>query len=59
MDAPHSEDLPGPPLLVAHLRSLDPQARSARERLEDRLGSALVWKLLFALAPRRSNRRAA
>jgi hypothetical protein len=59
MDAPHAEDFRGQPLLVAHLRSLDPQARSARERLEDRLGSALVWKLLFALAPPRSSRRAA
>jgi hypothetical protein len=46
-------------LLTAHLDSLDPEAVSARERLEDELGSELTRKLLFALAPHRPGRRAA
>jgi hypothetical protein len=49
----------GAQLLVAHFDSLDPRAASARERLEDELGSELVRKLLFALAPQRPSRRAA
>jgi hypothetical protein len=49
----------GAPLLVAHLESLDPRAVQARERLERKLGSELARKLVFALAPRRPNRRAA
>jgi hypothetical protein len=49
----------GAPLLVAHLRSLDPQAAPARERLEARLGRELARKLVFALAPRGSDRREA
>src|SRR4029079_2678751 len=40
----------GARLLVAHLESLDPQAVQARERLEERLGSELARKLVFALA---------
>ena len=46
-------------LLVAHLASLDPQAVQARERLEERLGHELARKLVFALAPHSSGRRAA
>ena len=46
-------------LLVAHLESLDPQAVQARERLEAQLGHALARKLVFALAPHASDRRAA
>jgi len=38
-------------LLAAHIDSLDPEAVSARERLELQLGSELTHKLLFALAP--------
>jgi len=49
----------GARLLVAHLESLDPQAVQARERLEERLGSELARKLVFALAPNSSGRRAA
>ena len=49
----------GAPLLVSHLQSLDPQADSARERLEARLGHDLARKLVFALAPRGSERREA
>jgi hypothetical protein len=46
-------------LLAAHLVSLDPEAVPARERLEVELGSELARKLLFALAPSRTGRRAA
>jgi hypothetical protein len=49
----------GARLLVAHLESLDPQALQARERLEERLGNELARKLVFALAPQSSGRRAA
>lgn len=41
----------GARLLAAHLDSLDPEAVSARERLELQLGRELTRKLLFALAP--------
>ena len=46
-------------LLAAHLESLDPEAVPARERLEVEIGSELARKLLFALAPGRTGRRAA
>ena len=46
-------------LLAAHLESLDPRATPARERLEEQLGHELARKLVFALAPHRSGRRAA
>ncbi len=46
-------------LLSAHLDSLDPDAVSARERLEDEIGIELARKLLFALAPGPAGRRAA
>lgn len=46
-------------LLVAHLESLDPQAVQARERLQESLGIELARKLVFALAPHGSDRRAA
>jgi hypothetical protein len=49
----------GARLLAAHLESLDPRAVPARERLEERLGPELARKLVFALAPPRSGRRAA
>ena len=49
----------GARLLVAHLQSLDPKALSARERLELQLGDELTRKLVFALAPHGSGRRAA
>jgi hypothetical protein len=49
----------GARLLLAHLESLDPQALQARERLEERLGSELARKLVFALAPHASGRQAA
>ena len=49
----------GPRLLVAHLESFDPQTLQARERLEIRLGNELARKLVFALAPHGSGRRAA
>jgi hypothetical protein len=40
-------------LLAQHLQSLNPEAVSARERLEEELGSELARKLVFALATRR------
>jgi hypothetical protein len=49
----------GARLLAAHLESLDPQAVSARERLDERLGNELAHKLVFALAPQSQTRRAA
>jgi hypothetical protein len=49
----------GARLLAAHLRSLDPKAVSARERLDAKLGDELARKLVFALARHGSDRRAA
>jgi hypothetical protein len=49
----------GERLLIAHLESLDPCAVQARERLEACLGHKLAHKLVFALAPHGSDRRAA
>ena len=49
----------GAQLLVQHLQSLDPKAVPARERLDLQLGEELARKLVFALAPHSSNRRAA
>jgi hypothetical protein len=49
----------GPRLLAAHLESLDLQAVQARERLDVKLGDELARKLVFALAPHKSGRRAA
>jgi hypothetical protein len=49
----------GARLLVAHLQSLDPKAVPARERLDEQLGDKLARKLVFALAPHGSGRRAA
>ena len=39
-------------LLAAHCASLDPATRTARERLEEKLGPELARKLVFALAAR-------
>lgn len=36
-------------LLIAHMRSLDPDEPTARERLEHALGEQLVEQLLLAL----------
>jgi hypothetical protein len=46
-------------LLMAHIESLEPEAASARRRLELQLGRELTHKLLFALAalPTRPQRR--
>jgi hypothetical protein len=49
----------GSRLLAAHLQSLDPKAVPARERLDALLGEKLARKLVFALAPHGSDRRAA
>jgi len=49
----------GPELLAAHLDSLDLRAVQARERLDVKLGDDLARKLVFALAPPKSSRRAA
>jgi len=49
----------GAQLLVAHLDSLDPRAVPARRRLEVKLGDDLARKLVFALAPPKTGRRAA
>ena len=37
-------------MLAAHCTSLDPNAPTARERLEEKLGPELAHKLVFALA---------
>jgi hypothetical protein len=42
-----------------HLKSLNPEAVQARQRLEAQLGSELTRKLVFALASPRPARRAA
>ena len=39
----------GDRLLLAHLESLDPTGATARERLEDALGTELTRKLVWAL----------
>jgi hypothetical protein len=49
----------GARLLAAHLESLDPRTVPARERLDEQLGNELARKLVFALAPHGSDRRAA
>ena len=49
----------GSRLLAAHLESLDPQAVPARKRLDAELGNELAHKLVFALAARPRDRRAA
>ena len=49
----------GAELLVAHLKSFDPRAVPARQRLERKLGEKLAHKLVFALAPHGSGREAA
>ena len=59
MDVLAQETARGARLLVAHLQSLDPRAVPARERLEEQLGDKLARKLVFALAPHSSSRRAA
>jgi hypothetical protein len=50
---PQATDRRGVRLLARHLQSLNPEAESARERLEEELGSELAHKLVFALSPRR------
>lgn len=49
----------GVQLLAAHLESLDPEVAQARERLDLQLGDELARKLVFALAARPPDRRAA
>lgn len=39
----------GSQLLVAHMRSLDPDEPTARERLEEALGEDLARQLVFVL----------
>jgi len=59
-DLPHLHGTRGLELLLAHVNSLDPDAPTARERLDVALGPELARKLVFALsagAPR--ERRAA
>ncbi|HEY2354378.1 MAG TPA: hypothetical protein VGH79_05705 [Gaiellaceae bacterium] len=45
----------GSQLLEAHIRNLDPDEPTVRERLEDAMGEALARKLVFALALRLAN----
>jgi hypothetical protein len=59
MDVEPQQRRSGLRLLLAHLRSLDPDAESARSRLDVELGSELARMLVFALAPGRRHRRAA
>ena len=49
----------GARLLVTHLESLDPHAVPARVRLEVEVGTELAHKLVFALVPHGTSRRAA
>jgi hypothetical protein len=49
----------GVQLLAAHLESFDPDAAKARDRLDVELGNELARKLVFALAARPPDRRAA
>jgi hypothetical protein len=58
MEAQSNRRVGGTGLLMAHLRSLDPQTPAARERLEKRLGSELARKLVFALGPGQTRRAA-
>ena len=54
-ELPHTWDLARLELLAAHCASLDPYTPTARERLDEALGSELARKLVFALcagAPR-------
>ncbi len=51
--------LRGSRLLAAHLDRFDLTAPTARERLEEQLGTELARKLVFALAARGAARRAA
>lgn len=44
---PHDRGLA---LLIAHCASLDPNAPTARERLDDVIGPDLAQKLVFALS---------
>jgi hypothetical protein len=46
---PHLRRGRGLALLAAHCRSLDLDAPTARERLEDAVGTELAAKLVFAL----------
>jgi hypothetical protein len=46
-------------LLAAHLASLDPEAPSARERLEQAVGPELATKLVVALCAGSRRQRAA
>jgi hypothetical protein len=55
----HETNQRGARLLAAHLESLDPRSVQARERLEVQLGNELARKLIFALTPHGSSRRAA
>jgi hypothetical protein len=48
--APSSPGRRGLELLVAHCACLDPDAPTARERLEQALGAELAAKLVFALS---------
>jgi hypothetical protein len=60
VDLPHLHGTRGLELLLVHVQSLDPDAPTARERLDAALGPELARKLVFALsagAPR--ERRAA
>lgn len=41
----------GSQLLIAHMRSLDPDEPTARDRLEETLGERLVREVLLALRP--------
>ncbi len=42
-------------LLAAHCASLDPDAATARERLEEAIGADLAGKLVFARSGRRGS----
>jgi hypothetical protein len=53
MNVPQADAHRGVRLLEKHLQSLNPEAVSARERLEEELGCELARKLVFALAQRR------
>ena len=55
----HETTRRGARLLAAHLESLDLETVQARERLDVKIGDALARKLVFALVPHTTGRRAA
>jgi hypothetical protein len=58
-DLPQTREARGLGLLMAHLSGLDPDAPTARERLDAVLGPKLAHMLVFALSAGAPRERAA